>query len=134
MSNKLFTENGFLSPEGERVFKEMLDAKVRTIINSAEGETEIQIVGSLLQQRIGNLVSESLQAKRDLTKKLSQMTDEQFEGYLKAKYGSNWMFQSLTTEEIERCPKLFHTEEIESILKERAKHVTKFPRNGVRFK
>ena len=130
---KLFQENGFLSEEGERVFKELLDSKIATLLKQGESETEIRLIGGLIQKRVGDAVFDAVQGKREIAAKYAAMNDEQFQAYLVAKYGDNWMFQSLTPEELDRCPKL-QQEEIENILKESAKHVTKFPRNGVRFR
>ncbi len=131
--DKLFKENGFLSEEGERVFKELLDGKIATLLKQGNSENEIRLIGSLIQKRVGDAVSNAVQAKREIAAKFAAMNDKQFQAYLVAKYGDNWMFQSLTPDELDRCPKL-QQQEIENILKESAKHVTKFPRNGVRFR
>jgi hypothetical protein len=131
--NKLFKENGFLSEEGERVFKEILDGKIATLLKQGTSENEIRIIGGLIQKRVGDAVADAVQVRREIVSKYAAMTDKQFQAYLVAKYGDNWMFQSLTPDELDRCPKL-QSQEIENILKESAKHVTKFPRNGIRFK
>lgn len=134
--SKLFKENGFLSEEGQQVLSKVKGA-LEDLFSSKEvkdlSETELRTLGSNLSALVGNTISDRLQAKREVIKKFEGMDDKQFQAYLVAKYGDNWMFQSLTPDELDRCPKL-QQQEIENILKESAKHVTKFPRNGVRFR
>lgn len=130
---KMFTENGLLSEEGSRVFKEILDGKINTILSQAENVAELQILGSLLHKRIGDAVSEKILAQQERQKLFEDMNDEQFKAYLKAKYGDNWIFQTLANEELDRARKL-QMDGIEEILKKSAKNITKFPRNGIRFR
>lgn len=69
--NKLYTENGFLSTEGDRVFKEILDGKISILLNQAENENELRLVASLIHKRISDMVSDVAQEKR----KLNNSTD-----------------------------------------------------------
>ena len=48
---------------------------------------------------------------------LDQMTDTEFETYLKEKYGDNWFLVSLTPEEFARCPRT-SPEEIKELLRQ----------------
>jgi len=130
---KMFNESGFLSEEGNQVFEEILDDNVNSILNQGQSVAEIQILGSLLHKRIGDAVSAKIHAKQEQQRLFDGMNDEQFRAYLKAKYGDNWMFQTLANEELDRSRKL-QMEGIEEILKESAKRITKFPRNGIRFR
>lgn len=59
--SKLFNEAGFLSDEGQRVFREVLDGKVKMILCQAANETELRIIGSLICQRVGNLVANNIE-------------------------------------------------------------------------
>lgn len=54
-------------------------------------------------------------------KHLNEMSDAEFETYLKSKYGEKWRFISLTPEEFERCP-IISQEEIKERLAEGRKH------------
>lgn len=110
MTKKMFTENGFLSEEGERVFSEIIDSKISTILKQAKNDDELRILESLLKNRIGEAVFNVMQAKREITAKFAAMTDEQFEAYLKAKYGEKHLFISLTPEELDRVPRLTREE------------------------
>lgn len=58
--SKMFKENGLLSQEGERVFKEILDNKINVILNQATSEQELRILGSLLHSRIGDAVADRI--------------------------------------------------------------------------
>jgi hypothetical protein len=60
---KLFTEAGFISPEGDSYFKEVLDGKIKSILNQATSEAEIRIISSLLHQRIGIFTTNKLNEK-----------------------------------------------------------------------
>lgn len=115
--SKLFKENGMISEEGERVFKEILDSKISVILKQAESESELRILGSLIMSRVGDAVANRVQAKQELTTKLSAMNDDQFYGYLQAKYGDKWVLVSLTPEEYARCPEP-SPKEIRSALEE----------------
>lgn len=102
--NKMYKENGFLSEEGERVFKEVLDSKISVLLKQGQTEHELRLIGSLIQQRVGTAVADAVQAKRSITTKFAEMSNEQFEGYLRAKYGERWVLQTLTQEEFARLP------------------------------
>lgn len=102
--SKLFKENGMISEEGERVFQEILDSKIAVILKQAENETELRILGSLIMGRVGNAITDQIQAKQAIKNKFDTMSDDQFYGYLRAKYGEQWMLVSLTSEELARCP------------------------------
>ena len=134
--SKLFKDNGFLTEAGQKAlsqFKGTLEDLFASKLVKDMSEAELRVLGCNLASIVGDAISNRLQAKRNVTKKFQAMDDKQFQAYLVAKYGDNWMFQSLTPDELDRCPKL-QFQEIENILKESAKHITKFPRNGVRFK
>jgi len=133
--NKLYKENGLLSEHGVVVTHpvKMACYKLLNINNEIKqlSEDELRTLGGALQKIVGDAISERIAFKREVATKLAEMNDAQFEALLKAKYGSNWMFQTLSNEELTRCPRT-QQQEIENILKESAKHVTKFPRNGIR--
>lgn len=63
--SKLFTEAGFLSDEGKRVFKEVLDGKISMLLAQATSENELRLIGSLIQQRIGELVTSAVVDKKN---------------------------------------------------------------------
>ena len=63
--SKLYKENGFLSDEGERVFKEILDGKIVALLKQAESENELRLIGSLIHKRVGNLVADAVLEKKE---------------------------------------------------------------------
>lgn len=56
--SKLFTENGFLSDSGKDTFAQFLDKEIVMLLNSAESESELRLIGSLIMQRVGNLTAD----------------------------------------------------------------------------
>lgn len=63
MKNKLFTEGGFLSDFGKVSFALILDKEVGNLLAEAESENELRIIGSLIQQRVGQLVTDAVVKK-----------------------------------------------------------------------
>lgn len=129
---KLFNENGFLSEYGAESFKQ-LDDEINVLLNSANDETELRLIGTLIQKRVGDAISNKAQAKKEIAAKFASMTDEQFEGYLKAKYGKNWLLVSLTPEEFARVPRLTK-EDIENALEKGRQAMEDYYRNTAPFK
>ena len=106
--SKLYKENGLLSEHGVVVTHPVKMALYK-VLNQHEdikclSENELRTLGGALQKIVGDAISERIHFKSEVNKKLAAMSDEQFTGYLKAKYGSRWMLQSLTTEEFARVP------------------------------
>jgi len=58
--SKLFTEAGFLSDEGRRVFKETIDKNISMLLGNATNENELRLIGSLIHQRVGQMVTDRL--------------------------------------------------------------------------
>ena len=58
--SKLFTEAGFLSDEGRRVFKETIDRNISMLLVNATNENELRLIGSLIHQRVGQMVTDRL--------------------------------------------------------------------------
>lgn len=103
--SKLFSEAGFLSDEGKRVFKEVLNGKISMLLKQATNETELRIIGSLIQHRVGEMTTSAIVDRKDKMAILQKMSDEEFKVYLEEKYGKEYALKStLTTEELERCP------------------------------
>lgn len=100
--SKLFKEDGNLTEYGDKLLREEFDMEVKLWLKQANSETEVQILGSLLAKRVGDLVNEQLSTKKAYQGKLDKMTDDQFEAFLKIKYGPRWPLITLTTEELER--------------------------------
>lgn len=114
---KLFTESGFLSQYGKETFEQSLDKEIKAILNTATSEEELRLLGSLISNRVGNMVADCIVARKQKANQFQSMTDEQFESYLKTKYGDRWMLVSLTPEEFERCP-VPSKEEINKVMEE----------------
>ena len=64
--SKLFKENGFLSEFGENTFETYLDEEIHGLLNKAESESELRLIGSLIMQRVGTIVANRV---LDLNKK-----------------------------------------------------------------
>lgn len=96
--SKLYKENGMISEEGQRVFKETIDAKIRMLLGQGETETEVRIIASLIHARVGDFALDKIQEFN----KFEQMSDDEFDQYLKNQYGDNWMHMSLSWPELKR--------------------------------
>lgn len=99
---KIFTENGFLSDDGEKAFSESLDERIKSLLSSAEDVNELRLIGSLIQKRVGDLTSKLIQDK-DKTSNFDLMSDDEFNEYLDNKYKKNdslsWLNTNFLTKE-----------------------------------
>jgi hypothetical protein len=55
---KLFKANGFLSERGEETFRAFLDKEIEVLLANAESESDARIIGSLIANRVGNMVAD----------------------------------------------------------------------------
>lgn len=118
--NKLYKENGLLSEHGVHVTHNVKMA-VWKLLRMEEDvkhmdESQLRVLGGVLQKIVGDLISERIQERNEITKHLAAMEDAEFERLLKKKYGDRWMLVSLEPEELERI-KPIAEEEIKRILK-----------------
>ncbi len=119
--SKLYTEGGFLSDEGKRLFSETLDGSVFKLLDGATSESELRMIGSLIQQRVGTLITNATVARGQKLAQLRSMSKEDWKVYLTAKYGEDYCLKAtLTPEELECCP-IVSKEEIEKALEEGSK-------------
>ena len=58
--NNLFNEKGDLSDNGKDIFEISLDKEIQILLNGAENENELRIIGSLLCKRVGDMVSNAV--------------------------------------------------------------------------
>lgn len=77
-------------------------------------QTEVRNLGATLSKVVGDTICEQIAIRLKARNKFFKMTDQEFENYLKDKYGPNWAFMSCTPEEYERVPTL----DLEKILKD----------------
>lgn len=56
--SKLFKENGFLSEYGDSTFQQYLDKEISVLLNGAKSESELRLIGSLIVNRVGNMVAD----------------------------------------------------------------------------
>jgi len=96
--SKLFKENGMLSEEGNRVFKETLDGTIKTLLSQGENEAEVRVISSLIRARTGEFALDKIQ---DI-KKFHAMSDDEFDSYLQSQYGDDWMHKDLPWNELNR--------------------------------
>lgn len=104
--NKLYKENGLLSSHGENVTYGLSQALSKLLSDphiSEMSEHELRTFGGALQKIVGDAISNKIQAKKDLSSRFAAMSDEQFEGFLKVKYGPRWILVSMTPEELDRA-------------------------------
>lgn len=141
--NHLVKETGFLSEEG-RQFLEPFQSALQKILYSPElrelSDQEIKILGSILISQVNDAISKKSQHKTETIKQFQNMSDAEFELYLKNKYGKNWASTSLTDEEFERLPNL-SPETIKATIekgRQAAKayyeHSSYFPKSNPRFR
>jgi hypothetical protein len=62
MTEKLFKQNGFLTERGESTFETYLDEQIHGLLNQAETEAELRLIGSLIANRVGNMVADRVTA------------------------------------------------------------------------
>ena len=141
---KFYKENGFLSEEGKKLLAPVAEAlsKVFTSVEVREmSESQLRILGSSLSHLVGETTSNFIQSKAEVTRRFESMSEEQFEAYLKAKYGDKWMFVSLTPEEFARVRPI-SKEEMDKALEEGRTAAEEYYKNvpavrvdsGLRFK
>jgi hypothetical protein len=106
---KFFNDNGFLSEDGKRMLLEFNTA-IENLMTTDEvddmSETELRAMGSVLSKIVGDTITNRISRKLQETDKFTAMSDIEFESYLTNKYGNNWVFVSLTPEELSRVPAL----------------------------
>src|SRR5574338_899647 len=114
---KLFDGNGFLSEEGKKTFEKVQETLSETITDVCRdmSESEMLTVQATLAKMVGDTMSWHMQSKRDLKNRFAAMSNEQFEAYLKSKYGARWHLVSLTKEELDRVPRLTRDQVTEAL-------------------
>ena len=127
---------GVITPEGKRLMIDLLyglDQVMTSDEVSAMSEGELRVLGTYLAKVMAEAISAKISKKLQLQSSFDAMSDEEFEAYLKEKYGSVWNLVTLTKEEYQRVPVLSQ-EKIEELLRKGAESVKHMPCNGVRFK
>jgi|SRR5208282_1769720 len=130
--SKLFTEACFLSDEGKKIFKEVLNDSISMLLNQATSESELRIIGSLIQQRVGEMTTTAVVDRKQKLETLQKLSDEEFKIYLEEKYGKDYLFKTLTPEEFDRCP-VISQEKIREALEEGAKAVRSMQHSCISF-
>ena len=129
--NEFFKETGFLSDEGEQLLLEF-KTEIEVLFDNDEVSdmtvAELRMLGANMANMVADRVSKRIAFKEQLSGKFAAMSDEEFEEYLKEKYGSVWQFISLPPEELARGL-VISQEKIKEILEESAKKIGR-PRGG----
>jgi hypothetical protein len=98
-------DGGSLSEEGKRITADFQTA-LNDILSKTEVRemtfSEVQTLGANLHKMVGDAISDRITGRIQFANSLEQMTDAQFEAYLKVKYGSVWSRVTLTPEELAR--------------------------------
>lgn len=134
---KIFNDDASLTEEGKSIFLDFNIGLSRAMHSDQAhdmGEDELLILSTHMHKVIGDAITNRISCKRQLKAKLQVMTDQEFDTYLKAKYGDNWFIHGLEPEELARVPlsdfqKL--ADEMTSVSQEIMKHMNC---NGVRLK
>jgi hypothetical protein len=131
--NKLFDNHSNLTPDGKRVFVEF-DTALHNIMHCDQvndmTESELLLLGTHMHKIIGEAITKKISQKKQLQHRLAAMTDQQFQDYLKDKYGEMWFITSLEPEECERVP----LQDYDKMLEEIETAITNFTNcNGVRL-
>jgi predicted house-cleaning noncanonical NTP pyrophosphatase (MazG superfamily) len=132
---KIFKEDGTLSLYGKKVFEQLhytLSEKIASPEVRALTHNQLLILKSHLSQLVGDLISEIALDKKQSASYLSSLTDEEFEAYMKNKYGEHWEFEACTPEELDRV-KPISKEELEAAMEEGRKNAEDFLRQQVSF-
>lgn len=90
-------DEDILLPVAQSVEKLFSTAPVKEMTVS-----QLRAFGLYTIRVIADMFAEKVQARENLISRFENMTDDQFEAYLKAKYGEDWMFKSLAPDEFGR--------------------------------
>ncbi len=105
--NKLIDDAGFLNEAGKKATNNFKNV-VKDLLNSNEVKNlspmELKIFGGTLIKIIGDLICDKTSKEEIKENKFSSMTNEEFDFYLKNKYGSGWQFVVLEEDELKRLP------------------------------
>ena len=102
----LINESGFLTPRGKELIEQEVLPNAEKFLDMMETEVELRIMSGILAKHIGDMVATKVVELANKQKPFFNMSDEDFETYLKSKYGEEYILVSLTKEELERCPQL----------------------------
>lgn len=105
--NKMFKENGDLTADAKRMLMDFNYGLSQVMASDGAHdmtESELLLLGTHLHKLIGDTITNRIVNKRQFQKMLDALTDEQFDTYLKDKYGETWFIHSLEEEELKRVP------------------------------
>lgn len=136
--NKFVSETGFLTNEGKLEFEKTLAAPLKEVLALATTEAEVNMLGGVLSHFVADMISTRRFKIKETASKFDAMSDDEFDQYLKNKYGDNYFFVSLTDEEMKRVPRL-SKEAIEKAIAEDIENMGEVysgarPRSDLRFK
>jgi hypothetical protein len=99
-------ETGFLNEDGEKAVQGFRNA-LRSLLSQPEAqamdERELRTLSCVLHNIVGGEMSNEIREEKQISGPLDGMTDEQFDNYLEAKYGAEWMTKALQPDEIRRA-------------------------------
>ena len=113
-----FNENGSLSEEGKTFltnFRSGLEMLFDTDELRELTECELRMLQSNMIELISTKFSNRIASKIYKANKFANLTDQEFEDYLKNKYGNMYPFMSLTEEELHRVKPLSEKMILEAI-------------------
>jgi hypothetical protein len=104
--NELVKEGGVLSDYGKGFLKRLTD-NLESALSSEEvrsmSVSQLRTFGGILAKLIGDAVSNRMEIKSNYENRFSIMSDNEFETYLKNKYGEKWTLTPLSKDEFARC-------------------------------
>jgi len=106
---KFFDEKGGLTTRAKQIMLDLtygLEQLISSDSVTEMTENELRMLSSHLLGMIADAVSKKISCKLQQKNAFDHMSDEEFENYLKEKYGTIWRFVSLTEAEYQRVPSL----------------------------
>lgn len=103
-------ENSQTTTFGKNLIEDNLISPLEEILEEFDPElnvAELQTLASIILNKISSSFNDKILEMSKLTSEtltFNKMTDEEFNEYLKAKYGNMWLLCSLTDAELDRCP------------------------------
>lgn len=99
----IITDQGFLSENGKKVLQEKFLPAVQELLTLTTSENEIRVMSSVLSNLIGKTTANLVQQYYDHKEDINEMSNEDFETYLKNKYQNfNLATSPITDEEMKR--------------------------------
>lgn len=105
-------------------YKELVDKIINHPDITYMSSDELDMYSEKILRILFSKIKAKMTEKQNLEIMLDKMSNEEFEQYLKDKYGPHWMLVTLLPEELDRCP-VITDEEIKEALRQGAEDARK---------